>query len=213
MKSIQQQVQHVLDKDIAIQKCLKQDLINTRALARYLIKEQGLSCDTDAAISAIRRYDLEGINALNTKEANDLFSKMSITTKDEVARIVLRERAFTEICTDFLGKKLLKENVRMMRSKETVTIIVSQRDLEKKLAIFKPSDVLEVHKDLCEIRMHFPKTVDKIKGIFARITSELALQDINIEEMIYSVPDWLVYVKQESLIPAHKSLLDLKNGE
>ncbi|MBI2572286.1 hypothetical protein HYV86_00335 [Candidatus Woesearchaeota archaeon] len=212
MKSVQQQVQQILDKDIAVQKCLKQDLINTRALARYLIKEHGLSCDTDAAISAIRRYDLEGVSTMVPKEAADIFNKMSITTKDEVARIVLREKAFSEVCADFIGKKLLKDNVRLMRSKETITLIVSQRELEKKLAIFKPADVLEVHKDLCEIRMHFPKTVDKIKGIFARITAELALNDINIEEMIYSVPDWLIYVKQESLIEAHKSLLELKKG-
>ncbi len=212
MKSVQQQVQQLLDKDIAIQKCLKQDLINTRSLARYLIKEHGLACDTDAAISAIRRYDLDTVNTIVTKEAADLFTKMSITTKDEVARIVLKEKAFAEVCHDFLNKKMLKDNVRLMRSKETITLIVSQRDLEKKLAIFKPNDVLGVYKDLCEIRMHFPKSVDKIKGVFARITAELALHDINIEEMIYSVPDWLVYVKQDRLIDAHKSLLDLKNG-
>ncbi|PIN73959.1 hypothetical protein COV20_02495 [Candidatus Woesearchaeota archaeon CG10_big_fil_rev_8_21_14_0_10_45_16] len=212
MKSVNQQVQAIIDKDIAVQKCLRRGIINTRSLARDLIKSHNLPHSTDAVISALRRYDVDEISLSSSKEASDLFNKMAVSTKDGVARILLRDSAFKEISDDYLNKKLLKNNFRIVRAKETITLIVNQRDIEKKLALFKASDVLETEKDLSEIRLHFPKKIDEIKGILARITAELALRDINIKEVMYSIPDWLVYVKESDLIEAHRSLMELKKA-
>src|SRR3989338_3636343 len=123
MKSVNQEIAQILQKDIALQKCLKRNLINTHSLARSLIEQHQLSYSLDAVISAIRRYDLETISLLSP-EAQDAFKKMSITTKDNVTRLTLHDHAFAQIAQDFLTKKLLKENIRLKKSKETITLLV-----------------------------------------------------------------------------------------
>lgn len=210
MKSINREISNILNKHVSIQKCLKRKIINTRSLAKFIISEYNLKYSLDAVISAIRRYDLDNVSLIGSKGALKMFTKMSISTKDNVAKIVLRDRVFKEICNDFLSVKILKENVRLIKAKETLTLIVSQKDLQKKLDLFKASEVLTVEKNLAELRLHFPKNIQNIKGVIGRIGAELATHDINIEEVIYSMPDLLVYVKEKSLVDAHRALLELK---
>ena len=210
MKNIHQQIHYLIDKDIATQKCLKQGIVNVRALARKIITENGLGYSTDAVISALRRYDMDHVSLGDSAEAKKMFGKMAVSIKDGVARIVLREKAFEEICADYVGQKHLKNNLRITRAKETLTLVISEKELEKKLSLFDKSDVLNVTKGLCELRLHFPKEAGEMKGIFACVANELALRDTNIEEMMYSVPDLLIYVKEENVINAHKSLMELK---
>ena len=211
MKSINAEIANLLNKHVSIQKCLKREIVNVRALAAFMIKTYNLEHSLDAVISAIRRYDLEQVSLIGSKEALRMFTKMSISTKDDVAKIVLRDRAFREICQDYLGAKLLKENARIIKAKETITLVVSQKELQKKLSLFKSSDILLVEKNLAELRLHFPKDIQNIKGVIGRAGAELATHDINIEEVVYSIPDMLLYVKEKSLVEAHRVLLELKN--
>ena len=210
MKSINLEINYLLNKDISIQKCLKKRVINTRALAKHLIKEHGLSYSLDSIISAIRRYDLDPVSLIGSKEAENIFLEMSLTTKDNVARIVLKDKAFKNICEDFLSKQLLKVNCRIIKSKEKITLIINQKELDEKLALFKPSDIIKIQKNLSEIRMQFSKDIGKIKGILARITNELAIMNVNMREIIFAVPDFLIYVKEEDLIDALKALKEIK---
>ena len=210
MRSVQQEIDYLLNQHLSLQKSLKIGIVNLRSLAKYLIDEYNLKHTLDAVISAIRRYDLENISLVSSIEAEKYFSKMSITTKDNVAKIILRDRAFRDICADFLGKKVLKENCRILKSKETVTLIISQTDLEKKLSLFKESDLIETQTDLSEIRLQFPKDISKVKGAVSRIASELALRDINIEEIFFSIPDLLIYVKENNSVQAHQALREIK---
>jgi len=124
MKSVQQEVVLLLNRDVAVQKCLQKNLLNVRALAQYLIKEYDLNFSIDAVISAIRRYDAE-VSEVKTeeKELKKVFLEMSIYTKDAVTRIVLKDKTFPIIAEDFLGKKRLRENFRLIKGKENVTLI------------------------------------------------------------------------------------------
>ncbi|MBT4935225.1 hypothetical protein HOL21_04595 [Candidatus Woesearchaeota archaeon] len=210
MKSINQEIARLLNQDIAIQKCLKEKLINIRSLAKYLQEKYELRSSLDAIISGIRRYDIDSVSPLHSKEMAKVFSRMSISTKDNIAKILLKDKAFKDICEDFIGKKTLRENCRIVKSKETVTLIVNMKDFEKKKSLFKDADVLDVQQNLSEIRLQFPKDISQIKGISARIAGELAMRDVNIEDEIYSMPELLIYVKENSLVSAHHALLEIK---
>jgi hypothetical protein len=43
----------------------------------------------------------------------------------------------------------------------------------------------------------------------ARIASEVALANINIQEIIVCPPEFLIYVKEKDMVKAHESLLKL----
>ncbi|PIN76898.1 hypothetical protein COV17_00495 [Candidatus Woesearchaeota archaeon CG10_big_fil_rev_8_21_14_0_10_36_11] len=210
MKSINQEIARLLNQDVAIQKCLKQKLINIRSLAKYLQQKYNIGSSLDAVISSIRRYDIESVSSIHSKEAEKVFAQMSISTKDTIARILLKDKAFNTICEDFVGKRVLRDNCRIVKSKETVTLIVNMKDFEKKVSLFKESDILDVQKNLSEIRLQFPKDISQIKGISARIAGELAMCDVNIEDEVYSMPELLIYIKEESLVSAHRALLEIK---
>ncbi len=207
--SINKEVSRILGRDIAILKCMMRGLINSRALARYIIKTYELSYSFEAVVSAVRRYN-EYRLLQASDEVKNIFKGVLVSTKDNVARVVVKDNAFTDICRDFLQGKRLKVNCRIIKSKETVTLILSQKDLEDKLSLFRRTDILAVQKDLSEIRLHFGKDFTGMKGIMARIAGELALQEVNIEDLLCSIPDILIYVKEESIISAHKSLMELK---
>ena len=210
MKSINQEINSILNKHLSIQKSLKRGVINVRSLAKHIIEEYNLKYTLDSVISAIRRFDLDEISLLGSKETNQQFSKMIISTKDNISRIILKDRAFKDVCADFLGKRILKANCRILKSKETVTLIVNQKGIDEKIALFKESEIIKIQKDLSEIRLQFPRDVSTIKGIVSRITSELSTRNINIEEFFYSMPDLLVYVKEADLVQAHHALREIK---
>ena len=211
MKSINQEIAMLLNKHLSILKCMKRGIINNRSLAKFLREEYSLKYSLDAVISAIRRFDLDDTSLMGNGELDQYFSKMIISTKDNVARLVLKDKAFKEICNDFLGKKILKENCRILKSKERVTIVINQKDFEDKIGLFKPQDIVRTQTDLSEIRLQFPKDISKKRGIVARITSELSMRNVNIEEFFYSIPDLLLYVKEENLVDAHQALRELKS--
>ena len=136
MKSVNQEVHNIINKHISIQKSLKREIINIRSLAKYLISEYGLAYSLDAVISAIRRFDLDEFSILGSSKADKVFQNMSIFTKDNVARITLKDRSFKEVCEDFLNKKILKDNFRIVKGKEFLSLIINKKDLKKKLDLF-----------------------------------------------------------------------------
>ena len=211
MQNVQQEIILLLNRDIAVQKCLQKNILNVRALAQYLIKEYELDYSIDAVISAIRRYDAE-VSELEpeVKELQKVFSEMSVYTKDAVSRIVLKDKSFSIIAEDFLSKKRLKENFRLIKGKERITVIISQKELEQKLSLFRNQEILLLQKNLSEIRMNFSKDINKIKGLLSRLSAELTVRRINIEEIIFSSPDILLYVQEKDLIKALEAIKGMK---
>ncbi|MBL7100981.1 MAG: hypothetical protein ISS23_03450, partial [Nanoarchaeota archaeon] len=54
---------------------------------------------------------------------------------------------------------------------------------------------------------------DQTKGVAARISNEMMLRDVNISEIIFCVPEIIIYVKQEDLLEAHESIIQLCQGK
>ena len=59
MKNTVGEVWKFLDNNPCIKRDLSKGLINSRALAKYIVKTQKMDVTLDAIISAIRRYDIE----------------------------------------------------------------------------------------------------------------------------------------------------------
>ena len=209
MTSINHTVWKLLAEDISIQKNLERGLINTRGLARYFITEYNLGASMDAVISAIRRYETEIMFSVAKKQLDTLFEEARITTKNNVACITLKEYEFEAIAKDFVGSKILKNNFRLIKSKENIKIFLNQDDLEEKKAMFTSENTLNISKDLSEIRISMPETVTETVGVLARIAQEIALEEVNVEDIISALPEFLLYVKSSDIIKAHKALVNL----
>ena len=210
MGSINVEIANLLNKHVSIQKNLKRDLINTRALAKFLAETYTLNYPLDAIISAIRRYDGGFFSDENYAETRKILSHMLITTKDNVAMIVMNDENFNKVCDDYLNAQVLKANLRLVKSKEELTIFINQKELEKKTALFNKNDILSFQKNLSEIRLQFSQDIIQLKGLMARITAEITTRNINIVYIIPSRLELLIYVKEEDLIAAIEALRKIK---
>jgi len=206
--NINRQIWNIISKDIAIQKCIKNDIVNNRALAKFLIKEYNLSFSLDAVLSAVRRYVGEEFEE-HAEEVEKALGKMIILTKSNVASINLKSGAFTNIANDFLTKQILKANFRMSKTKEIIKLIVNQKEIEKKLQAFDPNYIISIENNLCEIRIMLEKDATYIRGFISRITSELALHNVNMHDIIVGVPEILIYVEEKDLVTAQKCLMEM----
>src|SRR3989344_9592032 len=96
MGSIQHTVNSLLSKEICVNKNLSLKLINTRALARYLIKKYDLKTSLDSVISSIRRYDLEKVEE-DSKRILSLFKDAIVATRNNIACITLKKFSLKDL--------------------------------------------------------------------------------------------------------------------
>ena len=209
MASINTLVWRYIADDVSIQKDLQRGLINIRGLARYLIDKYHLDSSMDAVISAIRRYETENVFDDNTKDIDSVLQSSVITTKNYVSCITMKEVEYKTISQDFVGKNILRENFRMVKSKEVIKLFLNQKDLNKKVDLFTKENVISVTPDLAEIRVTMNSKATETVGVLARLSHEIALHGVSIYELISAVPEMLIYVKSDDLVRAHKAVLGL----
>lgn len=209
MTSINNHIWRLIAEDVSIEKDLKRDLINVRGLARYLIDKHHIDASMDAVISAIRRYESDHIFEDHSKEVDAVLRAAIITTKNYVSCITMKETEYRKISEDYVGKNILKENFRLIKSKEVMKLFLNQKDIDKKIELFQKDSILSVTKDLAEIRVTMHAKATETVGVLARLSNEIALHGVCIYEFISAVPEFLIYVKGDDLVRAHKAVLGL----
>ena len=201
MKSINQQVWRAMELDPAIMRDLQRKLINSRALAKYLIKKYDLHASMDAVISSIRRFPIEQ-HKEEERVLRSIFKDSVISTRNNIACVTIN-RTPKEVF-----ERLSKEmpDFRMTTAINSVKIIVENGDAEKIGKLFKRK---EIERGLSEISVTVSEKALKTKGVLARIAEELALANINLHEFLVCPPQFLLYVAQKDIVKAHERIIGL----
>ncbi len=206
--NINQTIWKILESDIAIQKDINRKIINVRALAKYILKKYELPASLDSVISSVRRYQGGTHFDENEKELVHVFRDSVVGTKNNMACFTLALRArdlFQKVCAS--GNHIVPFKV--VSGTEVLKIIVEQPHLEQVKTLFDKRDIIEVDKDLSELSVIVSEKATHTKGVIARLTSELSLANINIHELIVTMPEFLVYVKEKDIVKAHEAILKL----
>ncbi len=211
MTNINQTIWKLIAQDVSIDKALRRDLVNMRALAVYLIKKHHLSASVDAVISAIRRYPMEGVIADQETKLLSIFKNSVVFTKSNMVCMTLEADAVKDLVANF-GQQGVKKNFRIIRGKKYTKVIINDVDLDAFMKYFKKADIVDVRKGLGEVRIVLQKGAENMRGIIAKVTGEIALQEISIIEMIFCFPELLVYVDQKDLLHAHQAVLNVQEG-
>jgi len=211
MTNINQTVWKLLSQDAAIAASLRRDLLNSRALALYLIKKHHLDTSLDAVISAIRRYPAEKELAEHEGRLHEIFAKAVIFTKSNMACITLEADAIRGLITSFDNNG--RKNFRLIRGKKYAKVIVHEGDLDHFLRQFKKTEVINTKSGLGEVRIVLPTAAENVRGILARLTSEISLHEISISELIICMPEILAYIDQKDLLKTHQAVLSLQESK
>jgi len=206
--NINQTVWKILATDLAVQKGFSRKIINTRALAKHILKAYELPASLDSVISAIRRFQGSDHFEENEKELLHIFRDSVISTKNNMACITLAIRSkdlFNKICTS--GNHV--PPFKVTTGSEEIKVIVEQPHLDAIRGLFDKKDILSVDKDLSELHVVVADKAVHTHGVLARIANELTLANINVHEILICPPEFLLYVKEKDIIKAHEAILKL----
>jgi WD40 repeat protein len=212
MQSINQQVWNIINSDAAIQKGLKRDVINIRGLAKFFIKKHNVKASLDSVISAIRRYegseDFEEIDNITS-----VFENCIISTKNNVACITLHVASFDKLTQIFdLQKSHKISKTRFISGTNTIKLVTDNVHKEKVLSIFDKKNIIHVEDDLSEVNVTLSKVAISKHGVLAKMTNEIALNNVNILELLITPPDFLIYVREKDIVKTHETLLKLSES-
>lgn len=211
MESISEIVKKFLDYNPCIRRDLGRGIINIRALARYIKKEKNLETKIDAIISAIRRYDSEHHKEI-FKNSLTLLKKAPISTKGGLANVAITkdEENQEKLSNIFsLINYSLGDVLRISQADGQMKILVDERNLPKIKKLFPDKKIIKIDKELAEINIHFSEEASKKVGIIGVITNELAINGVNVLEIISCSPEILFFVHEKDLTTAHQVIYRL----
>ncbi len=197
---------------MAIQRDMNRGIINTRALAKHIIKQYGLRASLDSVISAIRRFESLEKHVEEEKTMLNIFKDAVVSTKNNMACITLElmpREFFQKLCMTPNSKVPLKVST----GTRNIKVLFENPHLKTIKALFDAEDILSIEKNLSEISVKVSEQAVKTKGVLARIANELAVAHINVEELVVIPPEFLIYVKQKDIVKAHEAIITLAKAQ
>jgi len=201
MVSVTREVWDYLNRDYSIQNGLIKGIINLRELSTQIRKELKINKSNQCVISAIRRY-----------RENCLIDKIKSRQSIKGSSIVMRNNISCIVIDKFsdIQRTLIKLNDILDLDDNSEVKLVKGNNILKIFIDNNSKDLIDdipancnVKKKLGEIKVIFD-TKNKIDAL-SNITNELALC-VPIFEIIFCLPDVYIYVEDEYLLEAHKSI-------
>ncbi len=193
---IRRQVERFIETDPVIKKGLQRGIINSRALARYILEAKGVDSTLDAILGIVRRYPL---GSENDNRHQQVFKDCEIATRNKVADMAVENGPdIMRRIADFAStiRTTRGENLRVTVGFRSIRVIADEKALESFRQTLRPKDIISYSNGLAEISLLFPPESRGTKGIIAKISSELALNDVNLVGIICNSPEDILLVTE-----------------
>jgi hypothetical protein len=210
---IRRRVEGIIEADPVIRKGLQRRIINSRALARYILEEDGVDSTPDAVLGIIRRYP---VRAERQVAHRSMFRDCEIITRNKIADLALENgsEVMQKIAALASNIKTSRgENLRVIVGLRSIRVIADMKTLENFRQTLRPKDIISYSTDLAEISLLFPPEAKKIPGIAAKITAQLALNDVNLAGIQCCSPEDIIMVEESDASRALEALQQLLKEE
>ena len=206
MQDSRRLVERMIERDPVIKKGLQREIINSRALARFIQATDGIDSSLDSILGIIRRYPRAREEAAGTDR---ILRDCELTMRSKIGDLgvehgphVMRQIA------EFAGsiKSTSGENLRVVVGQRSVRVIAEQKALEKFRETFPDKEVVRYSENLVEISLLLTPEAERTRGIYARITTELALNDVNLIGIMCCSPESILLVEEKDAPKAIESL-------
>jgi len=212
MSNIVNEVWKFIQNNPSIRRNMNRGLINTSALARYIIQEKKINATIDAVIGAIRRYELKQTDDI-FENASRLFDHtINISTKNNLAEVsLIKDTEVQKFLPELFNiiNYVRGDVLRIMQANDSVTLLFDDKNLKNVLALFPKNKIINTEKNLSEINIRIHPKMQTTPGILAVIANELAINGINIVELMTCPPELLCVIKKEDLIKSNSILFKL----
>jgi aspartokinase len=212
MTIIKTDVWEFLDKNPNITLMLKKGFINTRALANHILLNRKINGTIDSVISAIRRYNLDNLEDYLEQAKNKITLAKSISTRSNISNIILiKDSEIQETLSQLFNIINYSKGdiLRLIQGDGFIEILVDTKNINSIKRLFQENKIIEMNNDLAEISIHLTQELSKTPGIIAIISNELALNKINVVEILACYLEYTWFIKQEDIITAYQVIYRL----
>jgi hypothetical protein len=208
-------VERIIESDGAIRKDLGRGLLNVRALARYIQEEarlEGEELSTEAVIGAIRRYDVGGRVAAH-ESTGLLFKKLTMRNKI-VDVAILNDPEITAALGKFASMidYSLGETFRLVSGVESIRVVIDEKNLDKMKSIIPKKNIPKIVTGLSEIIVSMSEVADTTPGVVSTVTTELAMNGINMIEFMSCVPELIIVVDERDALRSYDAIEKLSRS-
>ena len=139
-----------------IKKGLQRRIINSRALARYILEANGVDSTLDAILGIVRRYP---VSSENDNRHRQVFKDCEIATRNKVADLAVENgpdimRRVAEFASTIRTTR--GESLRVTVGFRSIRVIADQKALESSRQTLRPKEIISYSNDLAEISLLFP---------------------------------------------------------
>ncbi|MCK4859096.1 MAG: hypothetical protein KAS87_00890 [Candidatus Omnitrophica bacterium] len=209
-------VNNFIERDAVIQRDLSRGLINTSALAKYLIKEGKINASPDAVITAIRRNIEDNDYSKRFKDKKKIFIDSRVSSKNKMALVVLEKgEATLNLLSELFNKINIHsgETIRLVKSSESLEILIDEKNLDKVLSVFAEDKIKRIRKNMGVVTINLShdklSKLEMTPGVFASVLNELAISNINALETILCLYEIMIFVDEKELLKAYEVLMGL----
>ncbi|MFH1306315.1 MAG: hypothetical protein ABIH83_01500 [Candidatus Micrarchaeota archaeon] len=210
-------VAHLVQKYVRshphLEEFIERDLISFHRLARYLRKyieaELGKEVEEGSVVMALSRMREKMADKREEGMKNPGMEKLQLSLRSGVMQIDLQK-------SGKIQQKLQKiqqiasggpeEILSITQSMYEITIISSEKYEKKFLELLKGEKILNMEKGLSLLVLRFGKDILYQPGFFDRVLRELAWENVNIFEIISTLTELIIVLKEEEAGKAYDVL-------
>src|SRR5208282_866342 len=202
-------VEKVIERDGSIRNDLARGLLNVRALARYIQEESrrdGDELSLESLIGAIRRYDVR-----ERTEAHQSIGKLlkKLTMRNKIVDVaILNDPEITAALAKFASTidYSLGETFRLVSGVESIRVVIDEKNLDKMKSIIPKKNIPKISTGLAEIIVSMSEVADTTPGVVSEVTTELAMNGINMVEFMSCVPELIIVVDEKDALRSYDAI-------
>ena len=212
-RSASEWVRDVVERDGVVRQGLARGLVNVRALAREIQGTARNEVSFDALLGAIHRYPLEE-RVERRRLAGRAIRKVSL--RNRVAILSFRNLPDLRlVIARFVAEtsRAKEELLRVSTSPESVSVTFDEARMKELESRVPKGDVLRRWRDLAELKVEASLEVEEAPGMLAVITSELAVNEVNVVQLSTVGPGYIILlVREEDATRAYEAISRIANS-
>jgi hypothetical protein len=203
----------LIERDPVIRDGLARDLINVRALARFIQVNSSEAVSLESLVAAIRRYPVKRSLDKRTEMAR-LISKLEM--KNEIVEVSIRnDPEMPGLLARFSGEVDYGrgDTLSIVSSSREVIVVVDSFNLDRLLEIVPRRNVVTVDRGLSMVVVHYNTPVVDKPGLLAAICNEIAIEGISIRDLIETLSESTFLVAENEGLRAYDAVKRLAKSK
>ena len=201
--SVAERVREYLDGHPTLGDAIRLKIGNYSAIARRVSEDLGVSA-SDAVLAACRRYPRARGEVSREAGVQRVMRKSRIETRTKVAALTLSQGAdvlqrLGDVVEELLDESLLCRVIQVSRG---TVVIVDEDSVARVLRRLRESQLISVRKNLVEVAVTSPESIEETPGLLRHLAGVLAAQGINIVEALSCYTDTIFLLHEDDLTPA-----------